>query len=57
MVMPLLEGWPTKDKDAPSPHEVRLTPLDTNPSGHGQIWVCPFRSQDSVIFSISRMKE
>ena len=26
-----LEGWPTKAKEAPSPHEVRLTPLDTNP--------------------------
>ena len=25
-----LEGWPTKAKEAPSPHEVRLTPLDTN---------------------------
>ena len=25
-----LEGWPTKTKEAPSPHEVRLTPLDTN---------------------------
>ena len=23
--------WPTKTKEAPSPHEVRLTPLDTNP--------------------------
>ena len=27
---PSLEGWPTKGKEAPSPHEVRLTPLDTN---------------------------
>ena len=26
-----LEGWPTKAKEAPSPHEVRLAPLDTNP--------------------------
>ena len=26
-----LEGWPTKAKEAPSPQEVRLTPLDTNP--------------------------
>ena len=26
-----LEGWPTKAKEAVSPHEVRLTPLDTNP--------------------------
>ena len=23
-----VEGWPTKAKEAPSPHEVRLTPLD-----------------------------
>ena len=28
---PSLEGWPTKAKQAPSPHEVRLAPLDTNP--------------------------
>ena len=28
---PSLEGWPTKAKEAPSAHEVRLAPLDTNP--------------------------
>ena len=28
---PSLEGWPTKTKEAPSPHEVRLAPLDTTP--------------------------
>ena len=28
---PSLEGWPTKAKEAPSPHDVRLAPLDTNP--------------------------
>ena len=27
---PSLEGWPTKAKEAPSPYEVRLDPLDTN---------------------------
>ena len=26
-----LEVWPTKAKEAPSPHEVRLAPLDTKP--------------------------
>ena len=26
-----LEGWPTKAKEAPSPHEVRMSLLDTNP--------------------------
>ena len=31
LVTPSLEWWPTKAKEAPSPHEVRLTPLDTNP--------------------------
>ena len=31
IVMPSLEGWPTKAKEAPSPHDVRLAPLDTNP--------------------------
>ena len=30
-MIPSLEGRPTKAKEAPSPHEVRLTPLDTNP--------------------------
>ena len=28
---PSLEGWPTKAKEALSPDEVRLAPLDTNP--------------------------
>ena len=28
---PLLEGLPTKAEETPSPHEVRLAPLDTNP--------------------------
>ena len=26
-----LEGWSTKAKEAPSDHELRLAPLDTNP--------------------------
>ena len=26
-----LEGWPANAKEIPSPHEVRLAPLDTNP--------------------------
>ena len=28
---PTLKGWPTKAKEAPSPHEVRLALLDMNP--------------------------
>ena len=28
---PSLEGWPTKAKEAPSPHEIRMSPLDTDP--------------------------
>ena len=28
---PSLEEWPTKAEEAPSPHELRLAPLDTNP--------------------------
>ena len=28
---PSLEGWPTKAKEAPFPHEVRLALLDTDP--------------------------
>ena len=31
MVTPSLERLPTKANEAPSPHEVRLAPLDTNP--------------------------
>ena len=31
---PSLEGLPTKAKEAPSLHEVRLAPLDTNPVFH-----------------------
>ena len=30
IVTPILDGQPTKVKEAPSPHEVRLTLLDTN---------------------------
>ena len=33
-MIPSLEGLPTKAKEAPSPHEVRLSPLDTNPVFH-----------------------
>ena len=32
---PLVEGRPTKPKEAPSPYEVRLVPLETN-------WIFPF---------------
>ena len=31
IVTPSLEGQLTKAKEVPSPHEVRLAPLDTNP--------------------------
>ena len=31
MVIPSLEGWPPNAKEAPSAHEVRLTPPETNP--------------------------
>ena len=33
-MIPSLEGLPIKAKEAPSPHEVRLAPLDTNPVFH-----------------------
>ena len=29
-MIPSLEGWPTKAKEALSPDEVRMSPLDTN---------------------------
>ena len=31
ILIPSLEGWATKAEEAPSPHEARRTPLDTNP--------------------------
>ena len=31
IVISSLEGWPAKAKEAPSPHEVRVSPLDTDP--------------------------
>ena len=31
IVTPSLEGWQTKTNEAPSPHEVKLALLDTNP--------------------------
>ena len=30
-MIPSLGGWATKAEEAPSPHEVRLAVLDTNP--------------------------
>ena len=30
-MIPSLEGWPTKAKEAPCSHEVRVIPLDTKP--------------------------
>ena len=36
-MIPSLEGLPTKAKEAPSPHEVRLSPLDTNPVFHSLV--------------------
>ena len=44
IMTPSLEGWPTKAKEAPSPHEVRLSPLDTNPVF--QCLICHATSQD-----------
>ena len=34
IVTPSIEVWLTKAKEAPSPHKVRLTPLDSNPVFH-----------------------
>ena len=47
MVTPSLEGWPTKAKEAPSPHEVRMSLLDTNPvfqSLGGNLKTCKVKS-------------
>ena len=39
-MIPSPEGLPTKAKEAPSPHEVRLAPLDTNPVFHSLGYIC-----------------
>ena len=43
-----LEGWPTKAKEPPSLHEVRLASLDTNP-----VFKClgQSRVEDSVVLN------
>ena len=48
-----LENLPIADNCLP------LFPIgnDIWVGGHGHIWVCPFRSQDSIICCISRMNE
>ena len=61
-----LEGLPTKAKEAPSPHEVRLDPLDTNPAVQEnssrkynaivQENAMPSEWNDSFIFSIFKGK-
>ena len=49
---PSLEGRPTKAKETPSPHEVRLAPLDTNPVfqslGGGQVSKIPKRYKQNT---------
>ena len=64
--MPSLEGLPAKAKEAPSPHEVRLAPLDTNPAVQKsssrkynaivQENTIPSEWNDSFIFSIFKGK-
>ena len=41
-----LEGSPTKAKEVPSPHDIRLGPLDTNPVFH--CLVIKTNTEDSV---------
>ena len=49
------EGLPTKAKEALSPHEVRLAPLDTNP-----VFQCPWddltKQAQKIIFSRKILK-
>ena len=52
IVTPSLEGWPTKAKEAPSPHEVRLTPLfftENNLISPNLISQSGFRPGDSCV--------
>ena len=51
-MIPSLEAWPTKAKEAPSPHEVRLTSLDTNP-----VFQCLRDIQDSVNDNNNKSKD
>ena len=44
---PSLEVWPTKAKEALSPHKVRLDPLDINPV---------FQSLGGKVFEVSELR-
>ena len=53
-MIPSLEGWPTRAKEATSPHEVRMSPLDTNPifqSLRGALSFCDKLLEDSCCIS------
>ena len=64
-MIPSLEGWPAKAKEAPSPHEVRLALLNTNPVfqclGHKALLSCTslYRPQGIYTFRcvVSRMHQ
>ena len=55
-MIPSLKGLPTKAKEAPSPHEVRLAPLDTNPVFHSlrKSWGSSWGSRNSISWRESR---
>ena len=48
----LSPGWPTKATEAPSPHEVRMTLLDTNPVFH-----CLEKKRNGDNQGINKIKE
>ena len=52
---PSLEGLPTKAKEAPSPHEVRLALLDTNPVFQC-LWDDLTKQAQKIIFSRKILK-
>ena len=57
-MIPSLEGLPTMAKEAPSPHEVRLAPLGTNPVFHSlRENPDPKTQAQEVIFSRKTVKD
>ena len=50
-VIPSLEGWSTMAKEAPCPHEERLTLLDTNP-----VFQCLGEMQMICCYAIQKVK-
>ena len=57
-MIPSLDGWQTKAKETPSPHEIRLTLLDTNPVFQclGEVFQCLQKSKHITLNKIKGLE-